>query len=393
MLVVLLVMDGKEKSDSEMATGVDGGDVVMKKVANDDCAVDENESQKRMRIMTAKEVTLLFENLQRTRKQKLNQVNKIKQKVNDLFSLKITCQTVTDVETQINKFDKYCKDAEELHNSIVEMPIPQDEYDKQNKWFRAKMTENQEFYKDVKERLADTGKSLNVDKTCDASSITNSEIGPDDSISNVSTKRSHHSKASKGSTTTLSSTSSARIKAMAEKAALLQHAAAMERRHVLEEEEERLCMQNERLKKQKEQLMMVAKIAANDAKLLVLTTTHDGSSRRALSDDSKCKKSQSHSMASLPPRVIPIFDGDPLQFTAFIQTFEHGIERKTTNSKDCLYYQEQYTRGQPRELVRSCQHMPAEQGFKKAKDLLKEHFGHELSSLYGKGIELACNKT
>lgn len=126
--------------------------------------------------MTAKGVSLLFENLQRTRKQKLNQVNKIKQKVNDLFSLKITRQTVTDVETQINKFDKYCKEAEELYNSIVEMPIPQDEYDKQNKWFRA-----------------------------------------NDSISNVSTKRSHHSKASKGSTTTLSSTSSARIKAMAKK--------------------------------------------------------------------------------------------------------------------------------------------------------------------------------
>lgn len=178
----------------------------------------------------------------------------------------------------------------------------------------------------------------------------------------------------------------------------------MERRHVLEEEEERLRIQSERLKKQKEQLMMNAKIAVNDAKLSVLTTTHDGSSRRALSDDSKCKKSRSlnhnvqlqlpenstqipmhcsitqqtssmqnvaaavHNnpvsncqsqvyssqtspqtdtgqnilynimqqqanitaqlahrgdMASLPPRVIPIFDGDPLQFTAFIQTFEH----------------------------------------------------------------------
>ncbi len=82
-------------------------------------------------------------------------------------------------------------------------------------------------------------------------------------------------------------------------------------------------------------------------------------------------------VASLPPRVIPIFDGDPLQFAAFIQAFEHGIERKTTNAQDCLYYLEQYTRGQPRELVRSCHHMSAEQGFRKAKNLLKEHFGHE----------------
>ncbi len=35
--------------------------------------------------MTAKGVALLFENLQRSRKQKLNQVNKIKQKVNDII--------------------------------------------------------------------------------------------------------------------------------------------------------------------------------------------------------------------------------------------------------------------------------------------------------------------
>ncbi len=417
-------MDGKESLGCGMST-VDGGKVVTENLANG--AVDENMSQKRERKMTAKGVALLFENLQRSRKQKLNQVNNIKQKVNDIIYLKITSETVPNVEKQMKRFVKYCEEAEDLHNSIVEMPIPKDEFDKQTKWFDAKLAENQCFQKEITEWLSDAGRTLRADKTCDASSAVNSEIGPDDSISNVSTKQSQCSKVLKGSASTSSSTSSARIKAMAERAALVQHAASMEKKHTLEEEEERLRIQSERLKRQKEQLMMNAKIAANDARLSVLKTSAVGSSKKASSDDSKLKK-KSHSLnpdsqvhlpgnstqvamhcttiqqaagkqdgtavvqnnpvsrsqlqihslqspvhpptdegqgilynimqqqanitaqlvhrgdvASLPPRVIPIFDGDPLQFAAFIQAFEHGIERKTTNAQDCLYYLELYT--------------------------------------------------
>ncbi len=220
MLAVLLFMDGKESSGCGMSTA-DGGKVVTENVANDDGAVDENMSQKRERKMTAKGVALLFENLQRSRKQKLNQVNKIKQKVNDIIYLKITSETVPNVEKQMKRFVKYCEEAEDLHNSIVEMAIPQDEFDKQTKWFDAKLAENQCFQKEITEWLSDAGRTLRADKTCDASSAVNSEIGPDDSISNVSTKQSQGSKVSKGSASTSSSTSSARIKAMAERAALV----------------------------------------------------------------------------------------------------------------------------------------------------------------------------
>ncbi len=100
---------------------------------------------------------------------------------------------------------------------------------------------------------------------------------------------------------------------------------------------------------------------------------------------------QRRDVASLPPRVIPIFDGDPLQFAAFTQAFEHGIERKTTNVQDCLYYLEQYTRGQPRELVRSCRLMSAEQGFRKAKNLLKEHLKLEQLKITAAFMEKALN--
>lgn len=62
----------------------------------------------------------------------------------------------------------------------------------------------------------------------------------------------------------------------------------------------------------------------------------------------------------LPHREIPVFDGDPLQFTSFIKAFEHCVEAKTNNKGNCLYYFEQFTKEQSRNLVCSCFHMAPE---------------------------------
>ncbi len=62
-------------------------------------------------------------------------------------------------------------------------------------------------------------------------------------------------------------------------------------------------------------------------------------------------------------REIPVFSGDPLQFNTFMKAFEHCVEAKTIEKGDCLYYLEQFTSGQPRDLVRSCLHMPSERGY------------------------------
>ena len=80
----------------------------------------------------------------------------------------------------------------------------------------------------------------------------------------------------------------------------------------------------------------------------------------------------------LPHREIPTFAGDPLQFKIFMKAFEHSVEAKTNNKGDCLYFLEQFTRGQPRDLVRSCLHMTPERGYSNAKHLLEEHFGNGL---------------
>lgn len=82
-------------------------------------------------------------------------------------------------------------------------------------------------------------------------------------------------------------------------------------------------------------------------------------------------------LSTVPPQNIPVFKGDPLEYKLFIRAFEHGVENKTESSKDRLYFMEQYTSGQARDLVRSCLHMDPDKGYKEAKRLLKEHFGHE----------------
>lgn len=80
-------------------------------------------------------------------------------------------------------------------------------------------------------------------------------------------------------------------------------------------------------------------------------------------------------LLSLPARAIPVFEGDPFQYKALIRGFEQGVEDKTSKAH-CLYYLEQFTRGQPKELVCSCQHMAPERGYIVAKGLLQEHFGN-----------------
>ena len=82
--------------------------------------------------------------------------------------------------------------------------------------------------------------------------------------------------------------------------------------------------------------------------------------------------------AQLPVKEVTVFKGDPLTYRSFIRAFEHAIEQKTDNDPDKLYYLQQYTAGEPQELVRSCEHMPSRRGFREAKRLLQKNYGDEL---------------
>ena len=99
---------------------------------------------------------------------------------------------------------------------------------------------------------------------------------------------------------------------------------------------------------------------------------------------------------TLPSVNIPVFKGDPLDYLFFMSAFEHGIERKTESNQDRQFFLEQFTLGQPRELVRSCQYMHPDRGYAAAKGLLKKHFGDKLkiATLYlDKGLNWAVIKT
>ena len=62
--------------------------------------------------------------------------------------------------------------------------------------------------------------------------------------------------------------------------------------------------------------------------------------------------------ATLPQRNIPTFNGNPLEYVGWMAAFEHGVELKTTNERERLYFLEQHTSGPARTLVKSCMHLP-----------------------------------
>ena len=83
-------------------------------------------------------------------------------------------------------------------------------------------------------------------------------------------------------------------------------------------------------------------------------------------------------MSSLPPVTIPVFGGNPLHFRSFIKAFEQGIESKTDDMQDRLYYLEQFTAGQPKNLVQSCMHMQPQTAYTEAKKQLELNFGNRV---------------
>ena len=66
-----------------------------------------------------------------------------------------------------------------------------------------------------------------------------------------------------------------------------------------------------------------------------------------------------------------MFDGDPLQYCAFIRAFNTVIEPREPDYAGRLNYLEQHTSGRPQEIVRSCLYMAPKEGYTKAKSLLE----------------------
>ena len=78
--------------------------------------------------------------------------------------------------------------------------------------------------------------------------------------------------------------------------------------------------------------------------------------------------------SKLPQPRVPIFDGNPVDYRSFVRAFESLIESRTQSSTERLYYLEQYTAGDAKELIRSCHHLPPDEGYEEARRLLKRKF-------------------
>ncbi|XP_078371484.1 uncharacterized protein LOC144655144 [Oculina patagonica] len=81
--------------------------------------------------------------------------------------------------------------------------------------------------------------------------------------------------------------------------------------------------------------------------------------------------------SNLPQQRVPVFDGDPIEYGPFVRAFENIIETKTSDSNERLYYLEQFTSGDVKELVRSCHFLPPDKGYQEARRLLKKKFGDD----------------
>lgn len=85
-------------------------------------------------------------------------------------------------------------------------------------------------------------------------------------------------------------------------------------------------------------------------------------------------------MASLPNREPDSFDGSDLtKFLPFVQSFRRLIESRVENYEDRLYYLNQYTKGKPNDLVRSCLYMEPKAGYETAMRQLTDKYGNEFS--------------
>ena len=86
----------------------------------------------------------------------------------------------------------------------------------------------------------------------------------------------------------------------------------------------------------------------------------------------------------LPQSRVPAFNGHPTDYLTFVRTFKNLVKSTTFSSPDGLYYLEQFTAGYVKELVRSCHHLPAEEGYDEARRLLRGKYGddYRIASAY-----------
>lgn len=62
-----------------------------------------------------------------------------------------------------------------------------------------------------------------------------------------------------------------------------------------------------------------------------------------------------HNQQILLPRLaLPIFKGNPIEYTTFIRGFDMQFDQKLSSDSDRLRYLEQHLEGEAKELIKGC---------------------------------------
>ena len=90
-----------------------------------------------------------------------------------------------------------------------------------------------------------------------------------------------------------------------------------------------------------------------------------------------------------PELDIYTFDGDPMEFHYFMAIFHEVVERKIDDEQGRLTRLIKFTKGEPKEIVKTCIQLSSEVGFKTAKRLLHERYGdpHRITAAYRNQIK------
>ncbi len=215
----------------------------------------QRDTEKRVVKLTAKAYAEKLERLQSDRKAKLNKASNVRNKIQELM---LKGDKKSEVQYALDELVNLCYEAKNVHDSLMGL-LPDDEKEKHEIWFKAKMIGNDELISDVKRWVKCSEQhalNSNGNDDDDDDNDDDDDVNPEDSVSNVASKQTSKKSACSGKS---SSTSSARVKAEADRAALLARVAALKKMHALEE-------QQQQLQRKREQLELEALLAAFTAK-------------------------------------------------------------------------------------------------------------------------------
>lgn len=194
--------------------------------------------------------------LKKARKGKLAQLTKRK---NVMIHLMEDVSSVQEVKENLHKYTQLLEEFKSIHRAYQEL-LTQDEVKKDEcEWFEPKIKEINTFNSSVSEWLSGATKAAEPQVV---------EVGPKDSVSQVS---------SHGSKSRASSVASARIRAEAERAAIMTKVAALKEKHDLEEQENALQKEIQVLKQKREALELRTQLAVSSSKIAVLMSAEEGS--------------------------------------------------------------------------------------------------------------------